>query len=550
MDLNFLYVDKAFINGKVLTVNKNNDKAEAVGIIGNKIAFVGNTSDLNAHINEKTKVIDLKGRSLLPGFIDSHFHPILNGFIGESVDSAIVDIGIAQCKSINDILLKIQGALKLKGEGEWVSAMGYEPSFLLEKRAPSIEELDRIAPNNPVHCQHVGGHICMYNSKALEHLGVYGPEDASKYPQDEVVVEDGKLTGLVRGHTHFLLWEKVGYTEEQQKKAALKSQKLLLENGVTSVHDCGECGPSSYHIMQKLARSGEFKVRNYMLLHSIFGKGFSLEDNSKWMGLGLMTGLGDEHFRIGSCKFMIDGGSGAPSSAVREPYSHDPDLKYEKGWDREEVAEYIAEINRADCQATAHAIGDLAVEYMVEAYEKAFEQEPKPELRHRIEHCSVVDLNLIDRMAKLNICPVLNSGMLTTYGKNYNRFYGDKRTEYFIALRSMLDAGIVVCLASDAPSGPMGMSVLDGAVNRIDRTNGYIHAKNQRISVEEALRCMTYNGAYASFEEDIKGSIEVGKLADLIVLNKDLLVHPKGGIYELEVDMTMIDGVIEYERQL
>ena len=286
-----------------------------------------------------------------------------------------------------------------------------------------------------------------------------------------------------------------------------------------------------------------------MMLHSIFGKPFSLEQNDHWMELGLMSGLGDEHFKIGTCKFMIDGGGGAPSCATREPYSHDPTLKGERGWEREEVAQYIAKINAAECQASAHAIGDMAVEFMVEGYEKAFKLDPRPDLRHRIEHCTLTDQNLIDRMAKMNICPSVNAGLVSAFGVNYTKFYGD-RIKYFAALKSMLEAGIMCSIHSDAPSGPYGLDAIDGAVNRFDRNNNVQCDRTQAVSVLEAIRCATYNGAYASFEEKIKGSIEVGKLADLVVLSKNILEINPLDINKVKVDITMIDGVVEYKRKI
>ncbi len=547
MDLNFGYADIAFKNGKVITVNEKDEIAQALAVKGNKIVFVGSNSDVDSIINEDTKVIDLKGRSLMPGIIDSHFHPILAGFIGLEMDAAMIDTTFKNCKSLAQMLDLLKQAVSIKKPGQWVSMMGYEPLLLPEQRHPTIEELDVIAPNNPVHCMHGGGHICMYNSKALEYLDVYKPEDADKYPHNEVEVIDGKLTGMVYGHTHFKLWGMVDYTEEQQAKAAMKSHDIALKAGITSVHDAGECDKPSYHIMQKLCRDRTFKIRSYMLLHSIFGKPFSLEDNDHFMSLGFQTGLGDEHFRIGSCKFMIDGGSGGPSCATREPYSHDPSLPRERGWEREEVAEYIKLINDAECQGTAHAIGDLAVEFMVEGYEKAFKNNPRPDLRHRIEHCTISDQDLIDRMAKMNICPTVNPGMLTTIGANYSKFYGE-RMKYLIALRSMLDAGIRVSLASDYPSGPIGINVMDGAVNRYNRANSIQLDQTQCISVLEAVRCTTLNGAYASFEDDIKGSLEEGKLADMIILSEDITSIDPMKLNEVEVELTMIDGEILYSK--
>lgn len=307
----------AFINGKILTVDKNDNIAEALGTLKNKIAFVGSGKDIIGMISDETAVVDLKGRVLMPGFVDSHYHPILSGLLGCNSAAAIIDTYPKNCKTLAALLETIGEAVSSKEKREWVSLMGYEPSLFPENRHPNISELDEVAPNNPVHCMHGGGHICVYNTIALAYLGIYGPEDAKKYPQNEVEVVDGKLTGMVRGHTHFLLWSKVNYDEEAQKEAAIKAYRHCVKNGITSIHDCGELGATSYHLMQKLCRDKVFRVGSYMMIHSIFGKPFSMEQNDYWLSLGLMSGLGDEHFKIGSSKFMIDGGSGGPSCFTR-----------------------------------------------------------------------------------------------------------------------------------------------------------------------------------------------------------------------------------------
>jgi predicted amidohydrolase YtcJ len=548
-------VDVAFVNGKVITVDKNDSIAEAVGVKGNKICFVGKTEDLMKIVDEKTKVIDLKGRTLMPGINDSHYHPILNGMISAEIDSAMIDTGLSRVKNIPQLLAVLKEVVDSKEPGKWVSSMGYEATKLEEQRYPTLAELDAIAPNNPVQAMTANGHNSIYNSKALEYLGVYGPEDAKKYPEGEVVVVDGKLTGEVRGHTHFWLWGQVEYTEPQQRKAAFKSQKQCLENGITSVGDMGECDAPSYHIMQKLCKNGEFKIRSYMALHSIFGKPYSKEDNDHWMKLGFVTGLGDEHFRVGPCKFMIDGGSGGPTCWTREPYSHDPNAPSEHGWEREETIAYIKEIDAHECQCTSHAMGDQAIEHMVEGYEAAFaecktdaEREAFKARRHRIEHCMLVDQDLIDRMAKMNICPSVNAGLQVRNGKNLARFYGPKREEYLGAVKSMLEAGVVASCHSDAPSGPVGFEMIDGMVNRYDRRANYQCSKAQAVTVLQAIRLCTLNAAYQSYEENIKGSVEVGKLADLIVCDRDVLAIDTNDLHKVKIDYTMIDGKIEYTR--
>jgi hypothetical protein len=542
------FADVAFLNGSVVTINEKDDIAQGLAVVGNKIACVGSDEEVQAWIGPDTRVIDLKGRSLIPGFIDTHYHPILKGFFGDDEDAAIINTNLANCPSIQDILELIRKAAAKRKPGAWISMMGYDQNTIKEKRHITLEELDAAAPDNPVQCMRTCGHICIYNSKALESIGVTKAEDASKFPHDEIVVEKGKLTGMVKDHTHFLVWSHVVYTEEQQIAAAMKSNDLLLRNGITSVHDCGEFMTLSYRVMQKLCRERAFKPREYMLIHNVYGKSFAIEENEHLFALGIMTGLGDEYYRLGSSKFMIDGGTSGPSCATREPYSHDPDMPGILGWEREEVRDYIKKINDAGCQATAHAVGDLAVEFMVEGYEHAFLTNPRPEARHRIEHCTLVDQDLIDRMAKLNICPTCNPGFIAWNGSNYIKYYGE-RMKYFSALRSMIDAGVRVSIASDSPSGPVEpISIIDAAVNRIDRVTGMQTDPAQAISVREAIRLYTLNGAYSSYEDHIKGSLEPGKLADVVVLSENILETPKEELLRVEIQMTMVDGIIEFEK--
>lgn len=543
------WCDTAFLNGKVITVDADDRICEAVGIKDNKILWVGTDEEVREFIHEDTKVYDLKGRTLMPGINDTHFHPILNGLLGTTLDSGMIDTTKKNCPTLASLFDKLKEAVSQREKGQWISMMGYEPLlFEDEKRHPTLEELDAIAPDNPVHCMHGGGHICMYNTKALEHLEIYGPEDAENFPPDEVEVADGKLTGQLRGHTHFKLWGKVDYTEEMQTRAAMKSYEKCIENGITSIGDMGEAGKTSYKLMQRLTHEKKFKVRVSMALHSIFGKEYSLAENGSWMDLGFTTGLGDEYFRVGPSKFMIDGGSGGPSCATREPYSHDPTMVREKGWTRQETSDYLWDIYQSGNQATAHAIGDEAVEYMIEGYERCFADDPEKvrSLRNRIEHCTLVDQDLIDRMARMNIIPSVNAGLVQMLGANYMKFYGE-RNAYLGALRSMLDAGVKCSLHSDAPSGPVGLNTIDGAVNRYDRVQNVQCDTTQAVTPAEAIRVATYNGAYSTFEEEIKGSLEPGKLADMIVLSDDILSIDPMDIVDLKVDLTMIDGEIVYE---
>jgi len=544
MNFDFSYADYAFINGRVVTVNENDDYAENVAVKGNKIVYVGNKSGLDKIIDEKTKVIDLKGRALTPGFIDSHFHPILYGFFA----GTIIDITYANAKSIAEIQKLIKAEVAKKKKGEWIKLWGYDQNKLVEKRHVNIADLDAVAPDNPVQCMRICGHIGVYNTLGLAAGGIREPADAKKFASNEVVVENGKLTGMTKDSTNFFLWSKVAYTDEEMWAALKRSNDLLLKAGVTSIHDPGEFDGQSFGIMQMACRNGEFKPRVYAMLHSVFGKPFSMKDCDHFLALGLHSGLGDEKFKLGTLKIMIDGGTSGPSCATRAPYSHDPNLPGIIAWNQAEVDAVIERVNDADCQMTAHAVGDLAVEMMIHGYELALAKHPRVDHRHRIEHCGITDEALIHRMAALNIIPVSNPGFMTINGSDYHRYYGE-RIDYMFAARSYLDAGLRPVIGSDAPTCDESvMRGLDGTINRIDRKTGELVGPKQKISMREAVRLYTINGAYASFEDDIKGSIEVGKLADLVILSEDIMTYPQEKIMDIQVDMTMIDGKIVYKR--
>lgn len=545
MNFDFSYVDYAFKNGNVITVNDKNEFAQAVAVKGNKIVYVGDNMGLEQIIDEKTKVIDLKGRALTPGFIDTHFHPILYGFF----DGAIINITYPRCKNIKEIQEIIAEETTKKSPGQWIKLWGYDQNKLEDQRHVTLEDLDAVAPNHPVQCMRACGHIGVYNTLGLASAGIHSPTDIFRFGKDEVVVENGKLTGMAKDTTNFLLWSKVEYTDEEMWTALKKSNELLLKTGITSIHDPGEFDAPSFGIMQEACEKRIFKVRDYMMIHSVFGREFSQKDVDLFLGLGLHSGIGNEYFRLGTLKIMIDGGTSGPSCATRQPYSHDPNLPGILAWNQEEVSWAIDRIHAAKCQMTAHAVGDMAVEMMVNGYEKALERYPRENHRHRIEHCALTDPELISRMAKMNLIPVSNPGFITINGSDYHKYYGD-RVNYMFAARSYIDAGLRPTIGSDAPTCDESvMRGLDGTVNRIDRKTGEVIGACQKVSMMEAIRLYTINGAYASFEENIKGSIEVGKLADFAVLSEDIMSYPPERVMDIKVDLTMIDGEIVYERE-
>ena len=244
---------------------------------------------------------------------------------------------------------------------------------------------------------------------------------------------------------------------------------------------------------------------------------------------------------------MLDGSSSGPSCAVIEGYSHDPANHGIQVWEQEEADEIVLAAHKAGFQVTAHAVGDKAVTIMVNAIEKALRQYPREDHRHRIEHCGLTNPELIGRIAKLGIIPISNPSFITINGTDYNRYYGE-RVDYLFALKSYLDAGIITAIGSDSPvTHPNPMNSLFGALNRKDQKTGDSVGEMQKVGVKEIVRMFTYNGAYASFEETVKGSLEPGKLADIVVLTENLLDYPPESIQDVRVAYTLVDGKVVYK---
>lgn len=533
--------DYIFHNGPVITVNHSDDINEVVAVKDNRIVFVGKEEDGSKYVGHETKVIDLEGRCILPGFIDSHLHYNVYGM----KQNSIIDIDYGKAGSIEEIISLIRSAADKKKQGEWISLWGYDQNKLKENRHPTIADLDKAAPNNPVRCTRCCGHMGVYNSLALKKGGV---KDGSNFASGEVVIEDGKLTGLLKENAHMYMGQSVVFSEEEIMEGLLKADQIMARYGVTTVHDAGSDGSEAIRLMEYGTRKRELKTRISIMIFDLAGvePGKILID--KFISTGLTSGFGNEHFKIGPAKIMLDGSSSGPSSATRKPYSHDPNLKGILVWTQDEVDQQVKKIHEAGYQVTAHAVGDLAVEIMVNAIEKAMTQYPRENPRHRIEHCGITNPEQINRIQRLGIIPISNPGFIELNGSDYNRYYGD-RVNYMFPLKSYLEAGIITAIGSDAPViHPNPMLGIYGALTRKDGKSGEVVGGEQKISIIDAIRMYTYNGAYVSFEEEKKGSIEVGKLADMVVLSENILETSTDRIKEVLVDYTMIDGEIVYQR--
>lgn len=535
------FADIVLKNGSVITVDSDDTICEAVAIKDNKIVYVGDNDNVAGWIDGQTKVIDLKGRTLLPGFIDSHLHL---GMRGQNA-AVILDCNSDDVRSIEEIQEKIKKAAENAPEGAWIKATGYEQSKPIEGRHPTRDELDAVAPNNPVQLTRCCLHMGVYNTKALELTGITGPEMFA--PGEVVVDSNGRMTGLLKERACTSMWKKVIYTEEEYMQAFKCADELFLSYGITSIHDVGFYGEETIGLFQKAYEEDIIKTRMYHLLYNTYGKNETIQWIDKFISTGIRGGLGNEHFKLGHVKILIDGSTSGPSCSTKLPYCHDPNLKGIQLYTQEEADEVLIKAHNAGYNVTAHAVGDAAVEVVVTAIEKAIAQNPRP-CRHRIEHCGLTDENLLNRIAAAGIVPISNPGFFNENAEAYVKYYGDRVNSMF-PLKSYRDKGIITALGSDAPvieADPM--IGIYSAMVRADKRSGVVAGEDQKVGLLDAIRMYTYNGAYASLEEDIKGSIEPGKLADMAVLSEDILSTPIDRIKSIKVDMTILDGKIVFER--
>lgn len=541
-----LYADVAFINGTVITVNAKDEIKQAVAVKDNKIVYVGDNEGIKEWIHTDTKVIDLKGKTLMPGFIEAHSHFMLASIL---LNDTVIPIDYRVCDSIEMILKKVSEAVQKTKPGEWIVLQGYDQNKLKERRHPHYKELDEAAPNNPVWCVRADLHTGVCNSLALQKAG-WTKESASKFQPGELQLDDkGELTGLLKEECFGYMNSLVSWDDDKLMEAYQLADAAFLKEGITSVHDAGAYGGQFVKNLQTACQKRLVHLRIYEMIYRMLGK-YSIRDFIyEHIKVGLHTGLGDEHFRLGPAKMLIDGSSSAPSCALKQPFSHDSSTPMILNWTQEEMESVFLAAHRAGFQITAHCIGDRAIEQMVNTIEKVMTQYPREDARPRIEHCAIIDETLLKRIKALGIIPISNPGLVAFNAKDYNKYYGE-RAHMMFSHKSYLEEGILAAAGADAPCMPVSPLLgIWAALTRKDILTGEICGENQRIDLLSAIRMFTYNGAYASFEESIKGNIEEGKLADLIVLSEDITTCEVDRIKDLTVEQTYVDGELVYAKE-
>jgi hypothetical protein len=521
-------------NGRLITIDPRQPAAEAMAIAGDRILAVGSSAEIDALAVAGTKKIDLGGGTVLPGFIDAHSHPAYSG----RRHLRFIDCDL---RSIQAIQAAVRERAARTPPGEWVVGFKYDDTKTAERRFIMREDLDAAAPEHPVYIEHRGGHTAYVNSLAFRRAGI---DEQTPDPSGGQFVRNaatGRLTGrlLERAADNIQpLIPAFGTTTRDEDRAAVKLiTQMFARAGITSSTDAYGT-PEDLRAYQDTRETGELSARITCMI------GYTHLD--RMIAAGVRSGLGDAWVRVGAMKATCDGSISERTARLSQPYVGRPDDFGIIVADAEELYGYASKAHEAGWQIGIHANGDVGIGMALDLYERLQRERPRRDPRYRIEHCTVINDELVRRMRALGAIPTPFSTYVYFHGEKMPEF-GEERLNSMFALRSFLDAGIGATLASDYPPGPFEpMMALQSMVTRT-ALDGRVWGARQKISIEEALRVCTLNGAYASFEEHEKGSLEPGKLADLVVLGRNPLAEDPSSLVSIPVERTMVGGRWVYE---
>jgi predicted amidohydrolase YtcJ len=523
------------INGRVQTMDRANPAVSAVAIRQGNVVYAGDDSGARAAAAPGSPEIDLAGRTATPGLNDAHAHPMSVGF-------ALLDLDLSPERnaSIGDLQGLVREAVATRPAGTWIVGRGYDDARLMEGRHPTRVDLDEIAPEHPVVLIRMCHHIGAANSAALRLAGVtrYTADPADGlFDRDE----HGEPTGVLREGALAVVRAVMPEPDEAAMMAALEAGgREFLRQGVTSGVEAGIRDPRELRAYQRLREQGKLPIRSYLMM-------MLDETLDHLVSLGITTGFGDEWLRIGPAKLFSDGSIGGRTAMMHAPYEGQPDNYGLWMMPPEELKAKVRRAHDAGFQVGIHAIGDAAIDLVLDAYEEAQKATPRPDPRHRIEHCSIVDDRILGRIREIGAVPIPGTSFLRHFRDAYVNNLGEWRIGQAYGMRSFERFGIIAAASSDAPVVPV--NALAGVQTMVTRHDilGRPCNPEEAISLEDALRAYTVNGAYASFEEGSKGTLRPGMLGDVTIFETDLAAVEPNDLATVKVDYTITDGRVVYE---
>ncbi|MGB9178472.1 MAG: amidohydrolase [Pyrinomonadaceae bacterium] len=535
--------DVLFKNGNIYTVNERQPRAEAIAVKDGRIIFVGSNADVKKYEGRSVRVVDLRGRTVVPGLTDAHNHLI-------GVGLREMTLNLEGTTSLEDFLTKVKARVEKAKAGEWITGRGWIETFWKPPVFPTRQELDRISPANPVFLRRADGHGAVANSAALK-IALIDRNTPNPFGGEISKDKSGEPNGMLLDAAQSLVTKHIpATTAAETEQAVLLGAKRSVELGWCQVQDAG----GSYDdvaLYRKLYEQGKVKLRIYK---AVYGP---TENSQRLLREGAAVGAFDNRFTLRTIKIVIDGALGSRGAALLEPYSDKPDTSGFLREKEEELLPMLEEALRRGIQVETHAIGDRANRVILNLYEQAFaavppEQRKIREPRWRVEHAQIVNPADIPRFAKLGVIPSMQASHAIGDLHFAPARLGLKRLEGAYAWQSFIKSGSIIPGGTDAPV-ERGEPMIEfyAAVARKDQKGftGEGWHPEQAVSREQALKMFTLWPAYAAFEEKLKGSIETGKLADLTVLSADIMEISEADILKTECLMTVINGEIVYERE-
>jgi len=540
----FAPADLVFKNGNVYTVNDRQPTAEAVAITGDRIIFVGSNVDAQKYIGKNTRVIDLAGKTMLPGLTDAHHH--LSG-----VGFREMTLNLEGITSLEEFLAKVKERVNQKQPGEWVTGRGWIETFWKPPVFPTRWDLDKVAPNNPVFLDRADGHGAVANSAALKIAGV-DKNTASPFGGEiSKDKQNGEPNGMLLDAAQDLVQRHIpGTTAAEAERAVALGVERDIQLGWTQVQDPGGSF-AEVEIFKKLYAEGKIKLRIYKAL-SAPGR-----EAQRLMREGTIIGADNHHLTVRTLKLYADGSLGSRSAALLQPYSDKPETSGFLTIKEEDLQPLLQEALRKGVQIETHAIGDKGNRFILDQYEKAMNAVPKVEWkikqpRWRVEHSQIVNPADIPRFAKLGVIPSMQPSHAIGDLHFAPSRLGIARLAGAYAWQSFIKSGSIVPGGSDAPverGEPMIEFYAATARKDMKGFSGEGWHPEEAATREQALKMFTIWPAYAAFEETLRGSIEVGKLADFTVLSADIMKIPEADILKTRCLMTVVGGEIVYEAK-
>ncbi len=540
--------DLIFYNGRIITMEEKPAEAEAVAVTGDRITAVGRTNDLINLQENRTTMVDLKGRALLPGFNDSHMHLIGYALTAEKVD-------LRHCSGVDEIVEAVRNFVRENRveAGQWVFGWGWDQGLFSDPRLPTREDLDQAAPDHPVAIIRTCLHVLSANTEALKKAGI----DRAAVPMEggNIAVDArGVPTGVLEENAMSLVTGLQPPLDKEKLKSLIKSASAaFLAAGLTSVQTDdlasvgGELAPVLIDAYRELEAAGELPLR--VNLQAFLPEPEQLRS---FLGRGHRTGQGGDYFKIGPLKLLTDGSIGGRTALVSAPYEDSPDTYGVSVLARGEVEELVGLAAEHDMQCAVHAIGDAAVKMVLEVYQETARRHPRTDPRYRVIHASMAGPRILDRFENQEVIADIQPSFIPSDYILVDRHLGPKRAAWTYRWRDFIDRGIRLAGGSDCPvENYEPLEGIHAAVTRQDRNGNPPGGWNpaQCLELGEALYIYTMGSAYCTFEENEKGSIAEGKLADLVALSDDITAIDPPRIADLKVDLSVVGGKIVYRRE-